>query len=83
MGAPESVCVAELSSKARQVLTQYSGIQQTKNRTTITTNMRMTRFLASSLASDVLLRGLSALIALPDAAIADISIVWGRWTAVT
>lgn len=83
MGAPERACLAEMSSKARQVLAQYSGIQQRKNRTTMTTSMRITRFLASSLASDVLLRGLSALTALLDAAMVDISIECGRWATLT
>lgn len=74
MGAPERACLAEMSSNARHVLAQYSGIQQMKNKTTMTTSIRMTRFFAFSLASDVLLRGLSALLALPDAAMDDISI---------
>ena len=83
MGVPDRACLAEMSSKARQVLAQYRGIQQRKNRTTMTTSMRITRFLASSLASDVLLRGLSALTARLDADIEDISIECGRWTTVT
>lgn len=61
MGAPVSDLEADFRSKARQVLAEYSGIQQTKNRATITISMRMTRLLACSLASEVLLRARSVL----------------------
>lgn len=83
MGDPDRACLAVMSSKALQVLAQYRGIQQRKNRTTMTTSMRITRFLASSLASDVLVRGLSALVARVEEDIADISIECGRWTTFT
>ena len=83
MGDPDRACLAVTSSKALQVLAQYRGIQQRKNRKTMTTSMRITRFLASSLASDVLVRGLSALAARVDEDIADISIECGRWTTFT
>lgn len=61
MGAPERALTADLRSKAFQVLTEYRGIQQMKKRATITISMRMTRFLACSLASEVLLRARSVL----------------------
>lgn len=60
MGAPESL-EAEFRSKAFQVLTEYRGIQQMKKSATITISMRMTRLLACSLASEVLLRARSVL----------------------
>lgn len=61
MGAPERALEADLGSKAFQVLAEYRGIQQTKKSATITISMRMTRLLACSLASEVLLRGRSVL----------------------
>lgn len=61
MGAPESALEADLRSKAFQVLAEYRGIQQMKKSATITISMRMTRFLACSLASEVLLRARSLL----------------------
>lgn len=69
MGAPVRALEADLRSKAFQVLAEYSGIQQMKKSATITISMRMTRLLACSLASEVLLRGRSVLAwAAPDEA---------------
>ena len=59
MGTPERALEADLESKAFQVLTEYMGIQQMKKRATITISIRMTRLLAWSLASEVLLRARS------------------------
>ena len=61
MGAPERALKAEVRSKAFQVLAEYMGIQQMKKSATITISMRMTRLLAWSLASEVLLRARSVL----------------------
>lgn len=61
MGAPDRVRWADCKSNAFQVLTEYRGIQQMKNMATMTISMRITRFLAMSFASEVLLRGRSAL----------------------
>lgn len=61
MGAPVRALEADFRSKAFQVLAEYRGIQQMKKSATITISMRMTRFLACSLASEVLLRGRSFL----------------------
>ena len=61
MGAPERAFEAEFRSKAFQVLAEYRGIQQMKKSATITISMRMTRLLACSLASEVLLRARSVL----------------------
>lgn len=61
IGAPERVRWADFWSKAFQVLAEYRGIQHTKNMATIMISIRITRFLAMSLASDVLLRGRSVL----------------------
>lgn len=61
MGAPERALEAEFRSKAFQVLAEYRGIQQMKKSATITISMRMTRLLACSLASEVLLRARSVL----------------------
>lgn len=61
MGAPERALVTDFMSKAFQVLTVNKGIQQMKKSATITISMRMTRLLACSLASEVLLRARSVL----------------------
>lgn len=61
MGAPERARMADCWSNAFHVFTVYSGIQQMKNIATMMISIRMTRFLARSLASEVLLRGLSGL----------------------
>lgn len=67
IGAPERALEAGTRSKAFQVLAVYRGIQQMKKSATITISMRMTRLLACSLASEVLLRARSALAwAAPD-----------------
>lgn len=60
MGAPERSRWAELMWKAFHVLAVYRGIQQRKKRMAVTMSMRITCFLAKSLASEVLLRGCSA-----------------------
>ena len=61
MGAPERALEADFRSNAFQVLAEYSGIQQMKKSATITISMRMTRFLACSLASEVFFRARSDL----------------------
>ncbi len=61
MGVPERASEADFRSKAFQVLAEYRGIQQMKKSATITISMRMTRLLACSLASEVLLRARSVL----------------------
>lgn len=78
MGAPERSRCAEAGWKALQVLAEYSGIQQMKNMVTITISMRITRFLAISLVSEVLLRGRSTLAELVRVRV-DISIELGRF----
>lgn len=50
IGAPESARCAPGPSKARHVLTLYTGSQHRKKSKTITSSIRTTRFLASSLA---------------------------------
>lgn len=80
MGAPESACWADFWSKAFQVLAEYRGIQHMKNMATIMISIRITRFLAMSFASEVLLRGRSAL-TVPDVVRAESSIAGGFfWT---
>lgn len=56
MGAPDKSRSALRLSKARQALTTKTGIQQRKKRTTMTSSMRMTRFLAIRLAVGLLLQ---------------------------
>lgn len=48
-----------MESKALQVLTLKMGVQQMKNKITITISIRMTSFLAIRLAEEVLLLGRS------------------------
>lgn len=55
MGAPERRRSAEAASKARQALALKMGIQHRKKRITMTTSMRITRFLAIRLAAGLLL----------------------------
>lgn len=62
MGAPERRWSAEAVSNARQALTLKMGVQQRKNKITITINMRMTSFLAIKLAEELLLLTLSILV---------------------
>lgn len=50
IGAPESARCAPGPSKARHVLTLYTGSQHRKKSKTITSSIRTTRFLANSLA---------------------------------
>lgn len=76
MGAPERALWAEGRSNAFQVLTEYRGIQQMKNMATMTMSIRITRFFAISLASEVLLRGRSTF-AEPVGVRADISMELG------
>lgn len=61
IGAPENRRSAERLSKARQALTTKIGVQQRKNSPTITSSMRMTRFLAMRFAVGVLLQTLLSL----------------------
>lgn len=61
MGAPDRRRSAERLSKARQALTTKTGVQQRKNSPTITSNMRMTRFLAMRFAVGLLLQTLLSL----------------------
>lgn len=79
IGAPERALWAEGGWKAFQVLTEYKGIQQMKNMDTMTISMRITRLLAMSLLSEVLLRGRSTLAEVVRVRV-DISMELGRFS---
>lgn len=76
IGAPDRILWAEAGWKAFQVLAEYKGIQHMKNMVTMTISMRITRFLAISLVSEVLLRGRSTLVELASVSV-DISMELG------
>ncbi|MEE6462402.1 hypothetical protein FKM82_001580 [Ascaphus truei] len=77
MGAPVRARKASFSSKAFQVFTTNMGIQHMKNMATMTMSMRITRFLAMSLASELLIRVQSILVQ-PLGVRVDISMVLRR-----
>lgn len=61
IGAPERRRSVERLSKALQALATKIGVQQRKNSATITSNMRMTLFLAMRFAVELLLQTLLSL----------------------
>lgn len=67
MGAPESRRSAERLLNARQAFAANTGVQQRKKSTTITSSMRITRFLAIRLAVGLLLHTRFSLVLLLEA----------------